>query len=100
MLRIPLTGKWAKRLVLAGGFLLAGQAAASPPSDWPQWGRNPQHTGASAVLGQPLEAILADIVYDPFVEQMKAERGGSLLAHYAVPLVEGPAVYMVFKSGH
>ena len=99
MLRIPLAGKWATRLVLAGGFLLARQAAASPPSDWPQWGRNPQHTGASAVLGQPLEAILADIVYDPFVEQMKADRGGSLLAHYAVPLLDGPAVYMVFKSG-
>jgi hypothetical protein len=82
-------------------FLLSGTILpAAPAADWSQWGQNAQHNGASPVLGQPLSAILADIEYDPFVEQMKAESGGTLLAHYAVALVDADgAVYMVFKSG-
>ena len=43
-------------------------AAAPAAADWPQWGRTPQHAGAAPVAGQPLERILADVVYDPFVE--------------------------------
>jgi len=50
-------------------------------------------------VAQPLQTILADIVYDPFVEQMKAEGGGDLFAHYAVPLADETGVYMIFKSG-
>lgn len=74
---------------------------AESPSSWPQWGRNPQHAGASPAVAQPLDAILADVVYDPFVEQMKAEgdQEGDLLAHYAVPLVDETGVYMAVKSG-
>jgi hypothetical protein len=67
--------------------------------DWPQWGRTPQHGGKSPVVAQPLQGILANIVYDPFVERMKEEVGGALLAHYAVPLVDDTGVYMVFKTG-
>jgi hypothetical protein len=59
--------------------------------------------GARALEGsasaQPPEALLADIVYDPFVEAEKQETGGSLLIHYAKPLVDGSGVYMEFKSG-
>jgi len=33
-------------------------------------------------VGQPLVSALADIVYDPFVEQEKAE-SGYLLVHYS-----------------
>jgi hypothetical protein len=52
------------------------------------------------VVAQPLDTILADVVYDPFVEAMKADvQGGDLLAHYAVPLVDDTGVYMAFKSG-
>jgi hypothetical protein len=76
-----------------------GSLAAAAPSDWPQWGRTPQHGGSAAVAAQPLESILADILYDPFAEAQKADRGGSLLAHYSVPLVDGTGVYMVFKTG-
>ena len=84
----------------AAAFLAAAWACAGDPAgDWPQWGRTPQHGGASPVPAQPLQAILADIVYDPFVEQMKADSGGDLLAHYAVPLADDSGVYMVFKSG-
>ena len=50
-------------------------------------------------MAQPLETILADIVYDPFVEAEKAEFFDSLVVHYAVPLVEGNDVYMTFKTG-
>jgi hypothetical protein len=83
---------------LFGSSLAAAGTPAAAQTSWPQWGRTPQHGGASPVLGQPLEAILASVVYDPFVEQMKEETGG-LLAHYAVPLVNDTGVYMVFKSG-
>jgi outer membrane protein assembly factor BamB len=75
---------------------------AAPPlgaADWPQWGRTPQHAGSAPAVGHPLDSILAEVVYDPFVEQKKSERSDDLLAHYAVPLVEGDAVYMTFESG-
>ena len=59
--------------------------------------------GARALEGsasaQPPEALLADIVYDPFVEAEKQETGGSLLVHYAKPLVDDSGVYMESKSG-
>ncbi len=99
MMRFASAGKWAAGLALGAGILLAPTAAGAPPPDWPQWGRNPQHTGASSARGQPLESILANIVYDPFVDAMKAEAGDELLAHYAVPLIDSSDVYMVFKSG-
>jgi hypothetical protein len=68
---------------------------------WPQWGRDPQHTGQINVAGQNLNQVLANIVYDPFVDQEKApENGdGDLLVHYQTPLVDGNDVYMEFKSG-
>jgi hypothetical protein len=72
----------------AGLFLVAAAAYGSPPS-WSQWGRDPGHTGAAPVAGQPLAAILADIVYDPFAAAEIAEGGGSLFVHYAAPLVDG-----------
>jgi hypothetical protein len=55
--------------------------------------------GATAAAGQPLAAILADLLYDPFVPLEAAESGGSLLVHYAVPLLDGSSAYMEFKSG-
>ncbi len=83
----------------AGLFAAALGLAAETSRNWPQWGRTSQHAGASPVVAQPLQAILAEVVYDPFVELMKADRGGNLLAHYAVPLADETGVYMVFKSG-
>src|SRR6266542_134263 len=50
------------------GFLAGVLARAAGARDWPQWGSNPAHQGASAAVGQPLVSVLADIVYDPFVE--------------------------------
>lgn len=80
--------------------LLAALFAASAAAvDWPQWGRTPQHDGATTAVGQPLQVILSEVVYDPFAELKKAESDGDLLAHYAVPLVEGDSVYMTFEAG-
>jgi len=96
----PRTGS--RRLLAAAcaGVLAAVSGLGDEPArGWPQWGRTPQHAGASPVSAQPLQAILARVVYDPFVEQMKAEGGGDLFAHYAVPLADETGVYMVFKSG-
>jgi outer membrane protein assembly factor BamB len=83
-------------LVAAACALIAAVGLAS---DWPQWGRTPQHGGSAPIVGQPLEAILAEVVYDPFAELKKIDVGGALLAHYAVPLVEGDSVYMTFEAG-
>lgn len=91
--RIPL-------LCLALSALLAAPARADDSGrGWPQFGRTPQHAGASPAEAQPLDAILADVVYDPFVESMKNESRGDLLAHYAAPLSDETGVYMTFKSG-
>ncbi|MCA1582134.1 MAG: hypothetical protein LC796_12255 [Acidobacteria bacterium] len=82
---------------LAALWLLAASPLRS--DDWPQWGRDARHGAAASVAAQPLAAILADFVYDPFVRQSTAESGGSLLAHYPVPLLDGPDVYMGAKTG-
>ncbi len=67
---------------------------------WPQWGRNPQHTGMVDVSAQPLNEKLADIVYDPFVKQEVAESfAGSLAVHYQSTLIDGDSFYMLGKSG-
>lgn len=71
---------------------------------WSQWGRNAQHSGNVDALGQPLNQKIADIIYDPFVEQEKAENvplfGEPVLtAHYQSTLVDGNSFYMVQKTG-
>jgi hypothetical protein len=53
----------------AGSLLLASVSAAQ---SWPQWALNPQQTGNVNVAGQPLNSILANIVYDPLVPQEMA----------------------------
>jgi outer membrane protein assembly factor BamB len=107
---ITRTGRFGKapRTILARRIGTGAAAAlfstlalrAQSPSSWPQWGRTSQHGGASPAVAQPLDVVLADVVYDPFVEQMKAaDEDGELLAHYAVPLVDASGVYMAVKSG-
>jgi hypothetical protein len=66
---------------------------------WPQWMQNSQHTGFLNVVGQNLNKILANIVYDPLVPDEQAHNDGDLLAHYQTPLVEGNDVYMESKAG-
>src|SRR5262245_51697813 len=78
----------------------AGSLTAAPPTQWPQWSQDPQHAGMVQNLGQPLNHILADIVYDPFVPDEMAAGGDDLLVHYQVPLLDGNDVYMEFKGGN
>jgi hypothetical protein len=71
---------------------------------WSQWGANPQHSGMVGVLGQPLNTKIADIIYDPFVNQEKTENqdlyGEAVLtAHYESTLIDGDSFYMEQKSG-
>lgn len=66
---------------------------------WSQWGAGPRHTGMLPVFAQPLREQLADIVYDPFVDQELAEAGGTLLVHYQTPLSDGNDVFMEVKGG-
>ena len=66
---------------------------------WPQWALDPQHTGQVTVAGQPLNRILASIVYDPLVPDEMAANGGDLVAHYQVPLIDNDRIFMEFKSG-
>ena len=51
------------------------------------------------MAGQPLGLKLADIVYDRFVAEEKAEAFGDLTVHYQVPLVDGESFYMELKTG-
>lgn len=76
----------------------AGVSAKAAP-DWPQWGRSSLHNSATHALGQRPTAKLADVTYDPFVSQEKAETSGELVAHYQVPLVDGNSVFLEFKTG-
>ena len=46
--------------------------AAAFADGWPQWMQNPQHTGFLNVVGQNLNKILANIVYDPLVPDEQA----------------------------
>jgi len=73
--------------------------------DWPQWGRDPQHTGQINVAAQNLNQNIANIIYDSTVPgeiaaatQLFGE--ADLLVHYQVPLIDGNDVYMEFKSGN
>jgi outer membrane protein assembly factor BamB len=86
-----------KLIQFAGVIILSARFVGA--QSWPQWALNPQHTSEINVAGQPLNRELADIVYDPLVAQERAANRGDLLAHYQVPLIEGSAVFMEFKSG-
>jgi len=79
-------------------LLLSGFASAQ--AFWSQWGRDAQHSGMVNIAGQPLDTKLADIVYDPFVEQEQAESGGELLAHYQATLIDSNSFYMMEKTGN
>jgi len=71
---------------------------------WPQWGRDPQHTGRVSVPGQPINEKLADIIYDPFTNDEKNENipllhEQVLTAHFQATLIDGDSFYMMQKSG-
>src|ERR1700752_4937217 len=88
-----------RRVVSIFGVMLLAEGFAHAQF-WPQWALNPQHTGQVGVAGQPLDRILADIIYDPLVPDEKAANFGNLLAHYQVPLIDNATnVFMEFKSG-
>jgi hypothetical protein len=83
-------------------FVVAPSPSNAP--FWTQWGADPQHTGTVGVAGQSVARALADIVYDPFVAQEKAEIEGAfgeeeLFVHYQAPLTDGNDVYMMMKTG-
>jgi len=86
-------------------FIVVPPTASNSPV-WQQWGANPQHSGMLAnVAGQSLTSKLADIVYDPFVDQEKAENAPQfngeavLTVHEQAPLTDGNDVYMAMKTG-
>ena len=89
-------------LVLSVQTILATTALGQ---EWPQWGKDPQHTGSINVTSQSLNRNIADVIYDSTVpgEISAATQlfgAADLLVHYQVPLVDGNDVYMEFKSGN
>jgi len=83
---------------------IADPARADAGCDWPQWGQNWGHTGASCVPGQSFASVLGSITFDPFValEVAEAQRvfgSGDLLAHFGSPLVVGDDLYLGVKTG-
>jgi hypothetical protein len=91
--------------VLFAAALAAAADGGQQGEGWPQWGQNPQHTGAVANPGQPVTNILTSLVYDQFATQEQNDplSGGTLLVHYQAPLVDagddGDPVYMELKTG-
>jgi hypothetical protein len=93
-------------VALCGAVLVLTAASVQAQSAaWPQWAQNPQHTGFLNVKGQSLDHILADVIYDPLVQDEMStgvQQFGpppGLLVHYQVPLVDGNDVYMESKAG-
>src|ERR1700686_4476211 len=78
---------------------LIALCASSASAAWPQFGRDPGHSGSAPVAGQSLRLVLAQIVIDPFAAQETSGTGGSLLIHYAPPLIDGNDVFVELKSG-
>ena len=66
---------------------------------WPQFGRDPGHSGSALVAGQSLRLVLAQLVMDPFASQEIGQTGSSLLVHYGTPLIDGNDVFVEVKSG-
>ena len=84
---------------IAWQALHIGNVHAGARGDWSQWGRTPQHSGASPAVGQNPTAQLAAITFDPFAAKEQHESAGPLLAHYQVPLVDGNTVILEYKTG-
>src|SRR5262245_53843692 len=85
--------------VFIAGALTAASPLQAQGRGWLQWGRDARHHGMAPVAGQRLDRVLAELVYDPFVEQERAEQFGVLTPHYQVPLADGDDVFMEWKSG-
>jgi len=88
--------------IVTVGFFVTPVPSNAP--FWAQWGANPQHAGMVAVAGQSAVHKLADIIYDPFVTQEKAENAAvfgesELTVHYQAQIVDGNDVYAMMKSG-
>jgi uncharacterized protein (TIGR03437 family) len=85
--------------IQTGGVTGPVQTTISVGTGWAQWALNPQHTSNPAVVGQKLNEILANIIYDPLVPEEQSANYSELVTHYQVPLVDGNDVYMEYKSG-
>jgi len=75
--------------------LLALLTASNVIAAWPQFGRDPAHTGTAPVIGQPFRVVLAQIVMDPFA----LSGVGPLLIHYGVPIIDDGNVYVSVLNG-
>src|SRR5260370_35139193 len=80
-------------------FCMQSSSAMAQTTGWPQWGQNPQRTGMVSNNGDNLDFQVASVTYDPFVSQEQASQGGSLLAHYQSPLIDGSSIYLLSESG-
>jgi hypothetical protein len=87
-----------RRFLFPLASILAGAAVAQASPSWLQWGRDAQHSGMMPVAAQIPEAIRAISVVDPNAGAIVRENG-NLVAHYAVPLVEGRSVFTEVKEG-
>jgi len=99
---ITSTGTTGSPATVTVSFLVAPPASDAP--FWAQWGANPQHAGMVAIAGQSAIHKLADIVYEPFVAQEKAENAAvfgeaELTAHYQAPIIDGNDIYVMMKTG-
>lgn len=97
--RVPVFALFIGLTLVAWTAVHAADDPAKSRTDWPQWARTSLHNSSSQSVGQSPNAKLADVTYDPFVSQEKAEAHGELLAHYQAPLVDGNSVFTEYKTG-
>src|SRR2546423_1553456 len=64
-----------------------------------QWASDARHQSATPVAGRAMQRIETEFVLDPFADIAEENANGNLLAHYAVPLVDGDDLFVVVKSG-
>src|SRR5437868_5129026 len=80
-------------------MVFATSLAVLLAAGWPQFGRDPAHTGKTQVVGQRLRVLAASVVIDPFTDTERALFGDDLLVHYAVPLIDGNDIFVEIKGG-
>jgi len=99
MRKLMLFGLYVGLSLAAWSAIHAAEAVPLTQPDWAQWGRTFLHESASDAVGQSPKKKLADITFDQFVNQEKAETSNELLAHYQAPLVDGNLVLTEYKTG-
>ena len=86
--------------LVAAGLMFVTVTALLHAQGWPEWGQNPQHSGAIATVGQSPDRQRARA--SSTIRSSRASRPyilASCSLHHQAPLTDGQDVFMAFESG-